>query len=76
MPTPIPIIAAICGPNSGMVKPLEAMAITAAPTPRPNSAVVIGSPIASTEPNAMSKMTIAASRPRISLSGRWNPANN
>ena len=70
MPTPMPIIAATSGPNSGIVNPFEAMAITAAPTPRPNNAVVTGKPIAITEPKAMSRMMTAASKPRISALGQ------
>ena len=38
-------------------------AISPRPVPRPNSAVTIGSPIAITEPNVISRTTIAASRP-------------
>ena len=37
------------------------------PVPTPNSAVPIGRPIASTEPNAISRMIIAASSPMASL---------
>ena len=35
--------------------------------PMPNSAVMIGRPIASTEPNAISRMTMAARMPIASL---------
>ena len=37
------------------------------PVPMPNSAVPIGRPIAITEPNAISRMTIAARSPMASL---------
>ena len=53
MPTPRPIIAAICGAKSGIAKPLETMPRKPMLTPRPKSAVPIGRPIASTEPKAI-----------------------
>ena len=37
------------------------------PMPMPNRAVTIGRPMASTEPNATSRMTMAARMPMISL---------
>ncbi len=72
MPTPRPIIAVICGPNSGIEKPCEASPTMAMPMPRPISAVVIGRPMAITEPNARSRMTMAASTPSSSLAGNSN----
>ena len=46
------------------------------PMPRPNRAVPIGRPIASTEPKATSRMMTAARMPRISLSGSSNSPNS
>ena len=65
----MPIIAVTCGANDGTsVKRANSVTI-ASPLPMPNSAVMIGSPIARTEPNAISKMTTAARMPIASLAG-------
>ena len=72
MPTPRPIIAAICGPNSGIDRPRDASPTTAVATPRPTVAVPMGRPIAITEPKAIIRMTTAARMPRISLAGNSN----
>ena len=52
-------MAVICAEKSGMLNTFEPMPTMPMPTPRPKSAVPIGRPIASTEPNAMRRMTIA-----------------
>ena len=44
------------------------------PMAMPNSAVTIGSPIASTEPNATRRMKTAASRPNASVAGGFTPS--
>ena len=49
--------------------------VSATPVPSPNSAVTIGRPIASTDPNAINKMMTAASNPSASLSGISNLEN-
>ena len=44
------------------------------PVPRPNSAVTIGSPAATSDPNVISNTTIAASRPMtvaVPIDGFW-----
>ena len=66
MPTPMPIIDATCGANEGTSSRCPMRPINEMPMPIPKSAVTIGRPIASSDPNATSKMTIAASRPMIS----------
>ena len=63
MPTPMPIIDASCVVMSGVVNTWLDSATSAKPTPMPNIAVRIGSPIASSEPNAMSRMITAAAMP-------------
>ncbi len=63
MPTPSPIIAASCGANSAVSKTWVPSVTRLSPTPSANSAVMIGSPIATTEPKVSSRMTTAASRP-------------
>ena len=74
MPTPSPIIVA----NTGATDPMSVIdAITCTiemPIPRPRSAVRIGSPIATTEPNANSRITTAASSPMRSAlpCGGWS----
>ena len=66
MPTPIPIIAASCVVNSGATITFDNSAQIANPQPMPKSAVRIGRPIASSEPNATSRMMIAARSPMTS----------
>ena len=61
MPTPMPIIAVTCGANDGMSMKRASRLTTARPIPMPNSAVMIGRPIASTDPNAINRMKTAAS---------------
>ena len=67
MPTPMPIIAATAVVNSGTSSTRVTRPMSAAPQPTPKSAVMIGSPIASSEPKAMSRMMIAAAMPTNSL---------
>ncbi len=63
MPTPMPIIATIAVVKSGMAIGLLSSVTSAVAMPRPNSAVPIGRPIASTEPKAMMRMMTAARMP-------------
>ncbi len=63
MPTPMPIIVAsvvakLCSGYTCVSRPMIGR-----PTAMPASATTIGSTIASTEPNAMSRMRIAARMP-------------
>ena len=63
MPTPMPIIVAnvvekLCNGYTCVSRPM-----IASPTEMPASATTIGSTIASTEPNAISRMKIAARMP-------------
>ena len=68
MPTPMPIMAASCGPNVGTTTPwLEQRRRCRTPMPMPNRAVRIGRPMAITEPKATSRMMIAAAMPMTSL---------
>ena len=67
MPTPIPIIAAISGEKVGTTRTWVKSSNKATPTPRPKSAVMMGSPIATTEPKASSMMMMAARMPIPSL---------
>ena len=63
MPTPRPIIATIADVKSGIDRLLLSRVTTALATPRPNRAMPMGRPIASTEPKAMMRMITAASTP-------------
>ena len=63
MPTPSPIIVAIVVEICEMSKKLVRTVTADSPTASPTSAVPIGTPIATTEPNARSSTTIAAMRP-------------
>jgi hypothetical protein len=56
-------MAAMMGENEGARKTCPSRAISASPDPMPISAVVIGSPIASSEPNAISSTIAAAATP-------------
>ena len=67
MPTPMPIMAASWVANSGTEVAWESSSTTAKPTPMPNRAVRMGRPMASTEPKAISRMTMAAMRPIASV---------
>jgi hypothetical protein len=59
---------AMTGENEGAGKTCPSSAISASPDPMPISAVAIGSPMASSEPNAISS-TIAAAATPIPLDG-------
>ena len=63
MPTPMPIIVAICTPKSGTSTTLAISHTPPRATPRPNPAMTSGRPAASAEPNATSRITSAASSP-------------
>jgi len=69
MPTPIPIIAVTWGANEGTSSTRARMFTNARPIPIPNSAVMIGRPIARRDPNAISRMNTAARTPMASLAG-------
>ena len=69
MPTPMPIIAVTCGANEGTSSTRASRLTNASPSPIPNNAVMIGRPIASSDPNAISRMTTAARMPMSSLAG-------
>ncbi len=57
------------GANSGMVMTLLSRVVTAEPRPMPNRATPMGRPMASTEPNAAMRMTMANARPSSSAVG-------
>ena len=63
MPTPMPIIAANCGLNSGKSAKFAPSPITEKPAPSAKIAAPSGSPMAITDPNAISRMSTAASSP-------------
>ena len=66
MPTPTPTMAAVYGAHSGTSTNRRSTSPSAIAMPRPNNAVMSGSPMATTEPNVMSKMIAATIRPRPS----------
>ena len=63
MPTPRPIIVATELAQSGTSTMLASRLPAARPTPTPNSAVASGRPIATSDPNAISRMIAAMSSP-------------
>ena len=67
MPTPSPIMLAICGAKAGIGITYAMSDSELIPSTRPNSAIPIGNPIAITEPNATSRITTAATMPISSL---------
>ena len=69
MPTPIPIIAVTCGAKDGMSRTCANRLTNARPRPMPKSAVMVGSPMARTDPNAIRRMMMAASTPMNSDAG-------
>ncbi len=75
MPTPSPIIAATVEVKSAVGKTVETSGIMLSDKPMPISALTIGSPIATTEPKAINKMTTAAARPIPSVAGT-SPSTN
>lgn len=75
MPTPSPIIAPIVDPNSGIDITFDRMPTRLSPVPTP-SATPIGKPIASTEPKAKIRITMANATPINSDCGGSNAAND
>ena len=77
MPTPMPIIAANCGVNAGKSTKAAPRPTMRSPEPTPRIAIVIGKPMATTEPKASSRMMTAAPMPISSVrpgglrSARW-----
>ena len=67
MPTPMPIMAAISGEKLGTTRKWVTSSSSATPIPRPNRAVMMGRPMATTDPKASSMMMIAAVMPMPSL---------
>ena len=67
MPTPSPIMAMISGANTGVVTTWESRSSTAKPMAIPNRAVMMGRPMATTEPKASSMISIAPRMPAPSL---------
>ena len=63
MPTPMPTMAAVYGAHSGTSTTRRSTSPRAIATPRPNRAVMSGSPMATTEPKVISRMRAAAIRP-------------
>ena len=59
----MPTIAAVAGAQSGTSTTRRSTSPSAIATPSPNSAVMRGSPIATTEPKVNSRMTAAATSP-------------
>ena len=76
MPTPRPIMATIDVASLGMDIKLLTMVTTPDAAARPSNATPIGRPMAMTEPNASTRMMIAARRPNASLSGISKMRNN
>jgi hypothetical protein len=68
MPTPRPIIDATWGAKLLMAMKRERTATSDSVTPMPKMAVTIGSPMATAEPKAISRMITAATRPTPSRS--------
>ena len=60
--------------KSGTVRTLLSSVMIAVPMPMPNSATPTGRPMASTEPNATIRMTMAKARPSTSDDGSSNSA--
>ena len=67
MPTPMAIIMTAWLEKLGMLMKLTDRPTRAMPDVMPKRAVMRGRPMASTEPKAMSRMTMAAMKPRPSL---------
>src|SRR6266568_1749544 len=69
----MPIMAATCGVKSGTAITLASSRTADSPIPMPNRAVMMGSPMAGTEPNVSSRMMMAAPMPTASAPpGFWN----
>ncbi len=69
MPTPSPIIAATVVVKSAVGSTAEISGMTLSDNPMPINALTIGSPMATTDPKAINKMTTAATRPMPSVAG-------
>src|SRR3954447_24002731 len=69
MPTPRPIIAATVDVKSAVGRTAEISGMVLSDSPMPISAVTIGNPMATIDPNAISRMTAAAARPIPSVAG-------
>ena len=67
MPTPMPIMAAISGEKFGTTRKWVTSSSSATPIPSPNRAVMMGRPMATTDPKASSMMMMAAVMPMPSL---------
>ncbi len=67
-------MAMISGANTGVVTTWESRSSTAKATAMPNSAVMMGRPMATTDPNASSMMTMAARIPMPSAGPGFAPA--
>ena len=76
MPTPRPIIAMISGANTGVTSTCESRSRVPKAMAMPNRAVMMGSPIATTEPKARSMMMMAAKMPMPSLGPGFAPATS
>ena len=63
MPTPSPMSAAMIGAMITTLMPCVSGAMAISPPPAPASAVMSGSSVASSEPNAMNSTIAAASTP-------------
>ena len=80
MPTPSPIMIPRTVASLGMVKTLLRSRVIPMPAATPPSATAIGRPMASTDPNARIRTTMAKARPRSSVCGGsitaryWPPA--
>ncbi|MEZ5222753.1 MAG: hypothetical protein R2743_14755 [Ilumatobacteraceae bacterium] len=66
---------ATCSVNPGVVTTADHSSTSARPTAMPTTAVTSGRPIATTEPNAISRITTAASSPNPSEAGITNSWN-
>ena len=71
MPTPMPIIVATWVVKSGVGTAAAHRPSAAIDAITPATAVRMGRPMATTDPNAISRMMAAASRPTPSLAGTW-----
>ena len=67
MPTPRPTIAAVGGAQSGTSTTRRRTSPSAIAVPRPNTAVISGSPIATADPKVNSRMMAAAISPMPSV---------
>ena len=75
MPTPSPTIDPMTTAQLGTSTTYATTDNDPAPTARPTRAVPIGSPIATTDPKASSRITIATPRPRASPSPAGGVSN-